>query len=1137
MNRITISSLKIATSAAAVVVCALAASGTAQTADELGKIQVAMPSKAPAKPARPRKLLVFGLSLGYHHASIPYANAAFKIMGEKTGAFTADLTSDVAVFTPEKLSKYDAILLNNSTGEIFTTPSVQQALQSFVSEGKGLVGIHAAADSSYSWPGYGELLGGFFDGHPWHHDSTVTVKVEDPSNPIVASFGGKELTVEDEIYQFKAPYSRKLDHVLTGLDTARTDMTKKGIKRTDGDFPTSWVKPFGKGRVFYCSIGHNPAIYWNPVILGHYLAGIQFAMGDLKAPCQPGGQAPPSAATPAANSGDLHANVKKALSDLSNFKFGESRACLGVLDDAVRSTSGHADQRAWYAEQLADFLAKPDLDYAPREQALRRLALVSSEAQVPAIAKLLDDPDTRTADMAREALDSIGGPASDAAVLKVAGSRHDDCLAGFLNYLGDHRVAASVDLLKSNATSSSATVAECAIMSLGKIASPEAVRALAQVRDGGTSSTRFAANAGLSKAAKVLAAAGKTDQALPVFNQLLAADPGDPARLAGLEGVLRYGPKEASVQKALDSVLNSNDKSRQIAMGFLIQSNDTSLDTEISAKLNGATAEQKADLLNLLGSRGNRESLPAVLKYASGPDEIVKLAAVQALGRLGDQRAVEPLLETASSKNPALRTAAQHSLATAPSAAVDTVLIEDISSNATSAPRRLAAIQVVAERKSAGAMDALQAAAASSEKKVAAQAWKTIADIATDKDADKLLQLLMKAPKGSVLDAATVATEGALKKIKDSETRASKVLDALSTAPDSDHKAALFQIASKIGGAKVLAALRAGIANPDLAISEAAARALTDYPTAGAIKDVSALAKDGKTTPIRVLAVRAMARMAALPSKYAPKTVEGYAKSALDLAQDPEDKKIVIGELGDSKDPGMINILSPYVDQEQYRGEAVAALLNIAENTAALDREAASGVLEKIAPYLNDDQKKQIDKIKASISAPAENIMAWRVSGPYDVKKKKPRVPALLKKKFLPELATSGTAKWVIGTSGDMKKKAEALDLKSLLKSDKPGVAYVQAFIESPEARKAVLDFGSDDGASVWLNGVQVYSDPGTHSYKKWKTHADLDLNAGTNELMIKVAQVGGDWLVGARVVDSDHHAIPDVKILATPPQ
>ena len=84
--------------------------------------------------------------------------------------------------------------------------------------------------------------------------------------------------------------------------------------------------------------------------------------------------------------------------------------------------------------------------------------------------------------MAREALDSIGGPASDAAVLKVAGSRHDDCLAGFLNYLGDHRVAASVDLLKSNATSSSATVAECAIMSLGKIASPEAVKALAQLR-------------------------------------------------------------------------------------------------------------------------------------------------------------------------------------------------------------------------------------------------------------------------------------------------------------------------------------------------------------------------------------------------------------------------------------------------------------------------------------------------------------------------------------------------------------------------------------------------------------------------------------------------------------------------------
>jgi hypothetical protein len=74
--------------------------------------------------------------------------------------------------------------------------------------------------------------------------------------------------------------------MLLRLDTEKTDMTRPGIKRTDGDFGVAWARPWEKGRVFYCSLGHNHEMYWNPKVLSHYLAGIQWAIGDYKVEVQ-----------------------------------------------------------------------------------------------------------------------------------------------------------------------------------------------------------------------------------------------------------------------------------------------------------------------------------------------------------------------------------------------------------------------------------------------------------------------------------------------------------------------------------------------------------------------------------------------------------------------------------------------------------------------------------------------------------------------------------------------------------------------------------------------------------------------------------------------------------------------------------
>jgi type 1 glutamine amidotransferase len=263
-------------------------------------ITKALPEKAFAKPAKARKVLVFSKTAGFRHASIPTGKLALTELGKKTGAFETVVSDDLDNFEPKTIDQFDAIVFLSTTMDPFLptqgmsddqkkeaekrSDRLKKSLMDFVKGGKGFVGIHAATDTFYNWSEYGEMVGGYFDGHPWGAGHQVSIKVEpgQEKHPLVAMFDGKNVEFKEEIYQFKAPYDSKKYHMLLRLDTEKTDMKVNGVKRTDGDFGVAWAHSWGKGRVFYCSIGHNHEMYWNPTILSHYLAGIQWAIGDYK---------------------------------------------------------------------------------------------------------------------------------------------------------------------------------------------------------------------------------------------------------------------------------------------------------------------------------------------------------------------------------------------------------------------------------------------------------------------------------------------------------------------------------------------------------------------------------------------------------------------------------------------------------------------------------------------------------------------------------------------------------------------------------------------------------------------------------------------------------------------------------------
>ncbi|UCG47433.1 MAG: ThuA domain-containing protein [Phycisphaerales bacterium] len=273
-------------------------------AQERKRVEAALPSKAVVRPRSRRRLLIFDLNVGYGgHASIPVANMAFKLMGEKTGAFETVISRDPSVFERRSLSQFDAVFFNNTVGNLFEDPALRRNLIEFVYAGGGLMGVHGTSVAFTRWPGahedwpeFGIMLGARGANHR-DSDEHVYIKLDEPEHPINKAFGGKDFDYRDEFFRVHGPYSRNRVRVLLSIDTAKTKFEgqpRGNCYREDGDYALAWVRHYGRGRVFYSTIAHNPYVFWDAKMLEFYLAAAQFALGDLPAPTIPSARLTPA---------------------------------------------------------------------------------------------------------------------------------------------------------------------------------------------------------------------------------------------------------------------------------------------------------------------------------------------------------------------------------------------------------------------------------------------------------------------------------------------------------------------------------------------------------------------------------------------------------------------------------------------------------------------------------------------------------------------------------------------------------------------------------------------------------------------------------------------------------------------------
>ncbi|MEV1113025.1 MULTISPECIES: ThuA domain-containing protein [unclassified Micromonospora] len=234
----------------------------------------------PATPASaadaPYDVLVFSKTAGFRHDAIPVGIQTIRDLGAANN-FTVTATEDAAAFTTSNLAQYEAVVFLNTTGDVLNATQ-QTAFESYIGSGRGYVGVHAAADTEYDWPFYGNLVGAWFASHPAIQQANV--KVEDRGHAATGHLP-QTWTRTDEWYNYRTN-ARSTAHVLATLDESSYSGGGMGA-----DHPHSWCKSYSGGRSFYTGSGHTQASYAEPAFRNHLLGGIRYAAGRSKADCRP----------------------------------------------------------------------------------------------------------------------------------------------------------------------------------------------------------------------------------------------------------------------------------------------------------------------------------------------------------------------------------------------------------------------------------------------------------------------------------------------------------------------------------------------------------------------------------------------------------------------------------------------------------------------------------------------------------------------------------------------------------------------------------------------------------------------------------------------------------------------------------
>ncbi|MBN2019319.1 MAG: HEAT repeat domain-containing protein [Sedimentisphaerales bacterium] len=644
------------------------------------------------------------------------------------------------------------------------------------------------------------------------------------------------------------------------------------------------------------------------------------------------------------------------LDKIRTYDYGKSRADLTRISDMIRQSSGKPEIKE-IEKQLDEFL-KSDATYAAKQFVCQELSVIGTEASVAALAPMLTND--KYSDMARYALERIPGEAAGEALREALGAVSGSAKIGIINSIGVRGDKKAVGLLSGVISDFNQMASISAVAALGRIDDPCAVEAIAKAVGKETGKLRTAALDSYLRQAEWLAAKGQKDEAFTMYKQLYAPIESLPIRTAAVRGMILTAGDKTS--ETIVEILKSGDKPMQtVAIATLKDIATTDVIKAVAEQLPTLATEQQIQLIAMLAECGERAALPAILAAAKSAEKTVRIAALYAIGILGDTSTLEVLEQAAITTSGPEQRAAQESLYRLRGADVDRAILKKLAEAEPKA--RLELIRSCDRRNITAAAPELMRQAKDADELVRIESIKALRNLAGEGEMAGLveLQLAASGTERGELEKTVVAVG---RRIPEDKNPAQKVLAAIPTVKDLDAKCSLLSVLGKIGDPAALPVLREGLNDKDDKIKDAAVRALSDWPTAEPAEDLLKVAKESANAVHKAIALRAYIRLAGLPgSRTAEETIKMY-EEAMILAPSATEKRMVLAGLANVGSIEAMRTAAGCLADTELKQEAEAAVVKIAYSTIQKNPQEAKELLRKVLTgTTNESIREQSQKL------------------------------------------------------------------------------------------------------------------------------------------------------------------------------
>lgn len=737
-----------------------------------------------------------------------------------------------------------------------------------------------------------------------------------------------------------------------------------------------------------------------------------------------------------------------------------------------------------------------DASFQQKHQACSRLKQIGTVAAIPALAQLLSDE--RLSHLARYALESMPFPEAGAALLAALEKTTGLTRVGIIDSLGERREQGTVPALVPLLTDPESTVASAAAAALGKIGGAAAVEALQKAKREAPPGVREAVLDALLRCADRLRAEGDHPGAVALYRELYGSPEAEQVRAAAYRGLVLAAGEQAVA--LVCQALREGDRAAQLASLPLVREIGGPGATEAFAALLGEAAPAiQIALLEALSQRGDGEAVEAVAVAADqSPEEAVRIAALQALGELGDASTVPLLARRAAETTGEEQETARQALAQLRRGDVRRALLDLL-------PKAPLAVQVesihaLADRGDRAAIPTLLKLAEGPEEAVRTASLEALGVLGGDPEFPDLIALLLRAEAEAVREASEAALKAVSGRSKQPQAWIPLLLQARAGA-GIPAQCALLRVVGWIGGPEALAALRAGVQDPNPEVRQAAVRTMADFAGPEALPDLLALGRQAPTATERILALRGYWRLVGMAG------VEErlhLCREGLAAAERPEEKRLGLAELAQLPFPAALELAGQHWEDEAIGTEAQLASVQIATRLLATHRGEAEATLRKVLAEAGAEPvRAEAQAALEALEQHADYVTPWLVAGPY---RNGQTCQQLFDVPFGPETAEAGQVEWRMAPPPADPLLFWQVDLANVVGGDHC-VVYLKTRVYVPQEQPVLLEIGTDDGIKLWVNGELVHANNAVRGLIPDQDRAQARLRAGWNDFLAKITQ------------------------------